>query len=436
MLSTAIFVRTTDRHTSNTTKKKNGCTRGDRSKSNSNASKNVQSNNIYNEAHMQQQQREREILLPGPKSLASAMLDDPVTKKVVQVESLMGIVEGLLAAANALEALADHVDSQSRPEYPETIDNEEYDDDENIDDVEKEDNQDSWKGCKDSGGLRLGRQRSRQQRCVPQNDRRRGLDQSTQVSQHVAPAASSRSQGLSALAVEAQSMNNQTQGRDQPQERERVMRPRPRSASARVLRSRGSAVERGIAIMNSTATAAAHMQGALQHRHQIRLHSRVTAGNLLLSSAARQANLSDDYLDALIEQHAPMLSQHTESTRTYRPRFLSMSAWNASLARGDRTLLGSERMRAFLQEAMEPNSDTSATASKGLDARKLDLLSSYELVKALDTGCCICLEDLEEGNLATVLPCSHAYHQGCIRQWLQGHTTCPLCKCEVEPPEK
>lgn len=30
-----------------------------------------------------------------------------------------------------------------------------------------------------------------------------------------------------------------------------------------------------------------------------------------------------------------------------------------------------------------------------------------------------------------MLPCGHAYHLSCNKQWAQRHTTCPVCRSEV-----
>ncbi|KAL2093102.1 hypothetical protein ACEWY4_010414 [Coilia grayii] len=49
-----------------------------------------------------------------------------------------------------------------------------------------------------------------------------------------------------------------------------------------------------------------------------------------------------------------------------------------------------------------------------------------------DRDCRICLEDYEEGEEITVLPCLHGFHSRCVLHWLQGNPTCPLCRARLE----
>jgi len=49
-----------------------------------------------------------------------------------------------------------------------------------------------------------------------------------------------------------------------------------------------------------------------------------------------------------------------------------------------------------------------------------------------DKDCCICLDELGEGELIRMLPCGHEYHTPCIDRWLttQQHQ-CPICKRDI-----
>ncbi|XP_030485595.2 uncharacterized protein LOC115702289 [Cannabis sativa] len=45
--------------------------------------------------------------------------------------------------------------------------------------------------------------------------------------------------------------------------------------------------------------------------------------------------------------------------------------------------------------------------------------------------CSICLEDVSVGLEAAKLPCTHAYHEECVVEWLQVSKFCPNCRVEI-----
>ncbi|KAF8653228.1 hypothetical protein HU200_062685 [Digitaria exilis] len=84
-------------------------------------------------------------------------------------------------------------------------------------------------------------------------------------------------------------------------------------------------------------------------------------------------------------------------------------------------------------------------SSRGLDAEAIEAFPTmtYAEAKALRVGkqgggaleCAVCLSEFEDGDkLRLLLPkCSHAFHPDCIAQWLAGHVTCPVCRCNLQP---
>ncbi|CAA7397433.1 unnamed protein product [Spirodela intermedia] len=77
----------------------------------------------------------------------------------------------------------------------------------------------------------------------------------------------------------------------------------------------------------------------------------------------------------------------------------------------------------------------------GLDPSVLSALPTFKYMRADGGGaastvdCAVCLAALEEGELTRLLPtCRHVFHVECIDMWLYSHTSCPICRAEVEAP--
>ncbi|CAH8316329.1 unnamed protein product [Eruca vesicaria subsp. sativa] len=49
--------------------------------------------------------------------------------------------------------------------------------------------------------------------------------------------------------------------------------------------------------------------------------------------------------------------------------------------------------------------------------------------------CSVCLDDFEIGNVAKQMPCDHTFHSYCLLYWLQLHSSCPVCKCQLPTAE-
>lgn len=46
--------------------------------------------------------------------------------------------------------------------------------------------------------------------------------------------------------------------------------------------------------------------------------------------------------------------------------------------------------------------------------------------------CTICLENLNQGDIAIILHCNHIFHQDCINPWLKKDNSCPNCRVETD----
>lgn len=80
-------------------------------------------------------------------------------------------------------------------------------------------------------------------------------------------------------------------------------------------------------------------------------------------------------------------------------------------------------------EAEEPPLEPACSALVSrLKARPL-----VQEADCLGSVCVICAEELSElGTPIVDLICGHAFHEGCIRQWLARRHTCPTCRLELE----
>ncbi|TVU08680.1 hypothetical protein EJB05_42091, partial [Eragrostis curvula] len=77
----------------------------------------------------------------------------------------------------------------------------------------------------------------------------------------------------------------------------------------------------------------------------------------------------------------------------------------------------------------------------GVDIAKLPEFAYTESSRRRSGGggdgaqCSVCLGAVQPGEKVRRLPlCKHLYHVECIDMWLASHTTCPLCRADVEPP--
>ena len=46
--------------------------------------------------------------------------------------------------------------------------------------------------------------------------------------------------------------------------------------------------------------------------------------------------------------------------------------------------------------------------------------------------CCICTEPFGPDKVIKQTPCSHYFHEECLKPWLRVSKLCPLCRCNLE----
>ncbi|EPX72321.1 ubiquitin-protein ligase E3 [Schizosaccharomyces octosporus yFS286] len=53
-----------------------------------------------------------------------------------------------------------------------------------------------------------------------------------------------------------------------------------------------------------------------------------------------------------------------------------------------------------------------------------------------DNECTICMENFKETDQVIELPCSHFFHENCVKPWLRVNGTCAICRAPIDPSIK
>ncbi|KAM1162966.1 hypothetical protein ACFX13_001968 [Malus domestica] len=94
-------------------------------------------------------------------------------------------------------------------------------------------------------------------------------------------------------------------------------------------------------------------------------------------------------------------------------------------------------------EELQALEETNGSVDQGLSEEILSMLPSHKYkppkkkVGSTDEDsnkeCSICMMEYKRGDAMTTLPCSHQYHEKCIKKWLENDKKCCICKKEVMP---
>jgi hypothetical protein len=97
------------------------------------------------------------------------------------------------------------------------------------------------------------------------------------------------------------------------------------------------------------------------------------------------------------------------------------------------------RRRRFQADAATDEEDAPAPRKPaGLDP---SVIASFPTVRfeagsaAAPAECAVCLSEFAPGDtVRPLLVCRHAFHAACIDSWLGAHTTCPVCRSDLDAP--
>ncbi|XP_031258173.1 E3 ubiquitin-protein ligase ATL42-like [Pistacia vera] len=79
----------------------------------------------------------------------------------------------------------------------------------------------------------------------------------------------------------------------------------------------------------------------------------------------------------------------------------------------------------------------SSSRSSGIDRAVIESLPFFRFssLKGSKEGleCAVCISRFEDSEILRLLPkCRHAFHVKCIDQWLESHSSCPLCRYKFD----
>ncbi|CAL4896941.1 unnamed protein product [Urochloa decumbens] len=94
---------------------------------------------------------------------------------------------------------------------------------------------------------------------------------------------------------------------------------------------------------------------------------------------------------------------------------------------GRRHLVGRPARRQYRRTQDDDDDRPRAAASS------MAILGLQEVTpsNALQSECAVCLQDFDPEETLRAMPCSHAFHQQCISDWLRRNGVCPLCRHEL-----
>jgi len=94
----------------------------------------------------------------------------------------------------------------------------------------------------------------------------------------------------------------------------------------------------------------------------------------------------------------------------------------------DKEMNEKENGKSSTEETTTTTSSTTTTPTSSAPTTTTTTTTTEEDVPT----CSICLDEYENGDDLTRLPCQHTYHTQCIDAWCSNHVRCPLCNANLD----
>ena len=85
------------------------------------------------------------------------------------------------------------------------------------------------------------------------------------------------------------------------------------------------------------------------------------------------------------------------------------------------------QIQNMIEETRHNNGHDKDTLSLGEFDTKI-----HTIYTSKSKECAICLDEIKEKSVCSILPCLHCFHETCIKRWLtMNNSSCPICRNSI-----
>lgn len=189
----------------------------------------------------------------------------------------------------------------------------------------------------------------------------------------------------------------------------------------------------------------------IESTRRARQQQRLERGLQQRFERGRASELTIDEISALIERGDLIMAGFQSAARGLRPHREASAGHTRRASPRDLALLPSYRFEeapssvAISSPAADPalaGDDALSTAQCQSSHSAQPIAQDAISLEASSTAksdpptaalsCAICLERYVSGDIVSLLPCFHGFHEGCLSQWLGIKAACPICKSSLK----